>query len=254
MIDPVVDALLPPAILALLAFAFVVAGRRRAAIYALVALLVLAVQGVPQMLVGLLLLPPSSSAPDPVPGAIVVLASGLPELLDTSRTTPSLETLERLRTAAALSRATGKPILASGARSSDGLAPVGTQMAVSLAADFRVPATWTETRSGNLWQSAAATAAILRRAGIGEIYLVAQPWELRLSASVFRAAGLLVVPAPVPYGGPRALDLTSLAVVTPAWLDTALVVREWSGLACQAVSYCTAWMRARPMLVTPDPS
>ena len=245
MIDPAVDALLPPAIFALLAFAFVVSGRRRAAIYALVALVVLAVQGVPQVLVSLLLLPPAGS-PSPAPGAIVVLASGLPELLDTSRTTPSLETLKRLRTAAALSRATGKPILVSGARDSDGLAPVGTQMALSLAADFGVPATWTETQSGNLWQSAAATAAILRGAGIGEVYLVAQPWELRLSVSVFRAAGLLAVPAPVPYGGPRRLDLTSLAVVTPAWLDTALVVREWAGLACQAVAYCTAWMRATP--------
>ena len=179
------------------------------------------------------------------PGAIVVLASGLPELLDTSRTAPSIETLRSLRTAAALSRATGTPILVSGARAATGPTPVATQMAQSLENDFQVPATWTETQSVNLWQSAVDSAALLRDAGVSRIYLVGQPWELRLSMSVFQAAGLIVTPAPIPHAASRRLDASAFVIITPAWLDSALALREWAGLACQALPYCAAWMRTQ---------
>lgn len=252
MSDPAVDALLPPAILALLALVCLVAGRRRAAVVTLAALVLFASVGIPHLLIAPLLLPSvlATQLPDPPPGAIVVLASGLPDLLDTSQTTPSLETLVRLRTAATLSRATGTPILVSGARAADGPVPIATYMARSLDADFGVRARWAETGSANLWQSAVATADLLRRAGVTGIYLVAQPWELRLSGSVFRAAGLVVVPAPVRSGERRTLDLSALVVITPAWLDSALALREWAGIACQALAPCVAWMR----LPTPDPS
>ena len=218
------------------------AGRHRAAAFALVALVLLAVEGVPHLLTAPLLLPPTV-APSAQPGAIVVLDSGLPDLLDTSRTAPSIETLKHLRTAAALSRATGKPILVSGAHASDRPLPLATQMALSLEGDFGVRATWAETKSVNLWQSAVATAAILRAAGITGIYLVAQPWELRLSASVFRAAGLAVTPSPIPGAGERTLDPSALVFITPVWLDSALAICQWAGIACQALSPCVAYMR-----------
>ena len=255
MINPAADALLPPAILAVLAFVLLVTRRRRAATLAVFALVVFALQGVPYLLIAPLLLPraspaePASSAPG-APGAIVVLSSGLPELLDTSRTTPSLETLKRLRTAAALFRRTGVPILVSGARAPDGPVPLAAQMALSLQTDFNVPTTWAETNSTNLWQSAAASADMLRKAGIDRIYLVAQPWELRLSGSVFRAAGLAVTPAPIPHADRRPLGASALATMTPAWLDSALALRQWAGLACQGLAPCAAWM-AQPI---PDPS
>ncbi len=245
MRGPVVDALLPPAILALLALVLLASRRRRAAIIALLALMLFGTEGVPHVLITPLLLP-RAAPPARAPGAIVVLAGGLPELLDTSRTTPSLDTLKRLRTAAALSRTSGTPILVSGARAADGSVPVGTQMARSLEHDFHVPAAWTETASTNLWQSAAASAGILHQQGIEDVYLVAQPWELRLAASVFRTAGLGVTPVAVRYGEARTLDLTAFAVDAPAWLDSALALREWTGLACQAVSACAAWMRTQP--------
>ena len=180
-----------------------------------------------------------------MPGAIVVLSSGLPELLDTSRTTPSLETLKRLRTAAALHRRTGAPILVSGARAPDGPVPLAAQMALSLQTDFNVPTSWAETTSTNLWQSAAASADILHKAGVDSIYLVAQPWELRLSGSVFRAAGLAVTPAPIPHADQRPLGATALVIMTPAWLDSALALRQWVGLACQALPPCVTFMRTQ---------
>ena len=246
MTAPIVDALLPPAILAILTFLFFVIGRRRLAIGALVTLVLLSVEGVPHVLISPLLpkaepgdtlVPPGAGA-----GAIVVLASGLPELLDPSRTAPSMETLKRLRTAAALHRRTGVPILVSGARWSDDDRPVAEAMAASLDADFHVPTAWRETASTNLWQSARATAGILRGAGIDAIYLVGQPWDLRLGLSVFRAAGLRVTPESVPYRQ-RPLDLTALVAFTPAWLESAIALREWAGLGCQAVARCVAWMQ-----------
>lgn len=251
MTGPVVDALLPPAILAVLTGILFVAGPRRWAIGVLAALVLLSVEGVPHVLMTpLLRVEPVSETL--LPGAIVVLASGMPELLDPSRTVPSMETLKSLRTAAAVYRRTGLPILVSGARAPDGDGSVADGMAVSLDMDFGVPTVWREAASTNVWQSAAATAGILRDAGIVGIYLVGQPWELRLGASVFRAAGLQVTPAPVPYRRQRTLDLTSLVAFTPAWLESAVAIREWAGLACQATPLCVAWMRGPA--VTPDPS
>ncbi len=242
---------MPPAILAVLAAILLAAGRRRWAVIIMMALVLLSVEGVAHVLVTpLLRYKPGSDAA--TPGAIIVLASGLPEWLDTSRTVPGLETLKSLRTAAAVHRRTGLPVLVSGARVADNGAPVADAMAASLDADFGVPVLWREAASTNLWQSASATAGILRGAGISTVYLVAQPWEMRLGASVFGAAGLRVTPAPVPYRRQRTLDWTGFVAFTPAWLESAIAIRQWAGLACQAMPLCVAWMR--DPAVTPGPS
>ena len=251
MTDAAADALLSPVIVAVIALALLLFGRRRAALYALVALVLFAVGAVPHLLITPLLLS-SSAPPGSAPAAIVVLASSLPGLLGTSPAAPDPETLTHLRSAAVLSRSTGQPILVSGARVQDGPVPIARQMAVSLRDDFGVGATWAENTSTNLWQSAAATTAILHDAGIGDVYLVAQPWEMRLSASVFRAAGLTVTPAPIPSVGQRRLDAYARTVTTTAWLDSALALRQWAGLACQALAPCVAWMRGPA--AKPDPS
>ena len=238
----ILEALLPPTGLALLAVILLVARRPRWSIVVTSALVLLSVDGVPHMLVTpLLRFEPAGGAG--APGAIVVVASGLPEWLDPSRTVPSMETLKSLRTAASMHRRTGLPILVSGARASDGDVPVADAMAASLRADFDVPIAWQEAASTNLWQSASATAGILRPAGIAGIYLVAQPWELRLGTSVFAAAGLQVTPAPVPYRRQRTLDLTGLVAFTPAWLESAIAIHQWAGLACQSMPLCVLWMR-----------
>lgn len=240
-------ALLPPASGPFLALFLLLCRRRRAAAFVIAALVLLSMPVVPQLLVGPLLLPPSP-APGRPPGAIVVLASGTPELLDPSRTVPGIETLAVLRAAAALSRQTGTPILVSGARSSDRAVPVALGMARSLQDDFQVQPGWADTRSTNLWQSAATSAAMLGAAGIGDIYLVAQPWELRLRAAVFRDAGLRVTPAPVPHAVPGPPGLDALLPLTLGWVDSVVALGEWAGLGCQALPPCVAWMRreARP--------
>ncbi|MDT7953554.1 MAG: YdcF family protein, partial [Acetobacteraceae bacterium] len=243
------DALLPPAILAVLGFALAVTGRTRGALFVLIALVILAVEGVPHLLMEPLV--PLGAAEAGTPGAIVVIATGSPALLDTSRTAPSLSTLMRLRTAAAVYRRTKLPILVSGGPSPDGPVPLATEMAVSLRDDFGVPATWAETSSTNLWQSAAASAAILRKAGITEVDLVMQPWEFRLAAAAYRDAGLRVDLVPVVQAAARPLDWSALVLLTPVWLDSARAIEQWAGLTCQAIGPCVAWMRGP---VRPDPS
>lgn len=242
MTGSVGDALLPPAILAVLTVLSLAVGYRRWAIGFLVALVLLSVDGIPHLLMTPLLRSRPASGTT-TPGAIVVLASGMPEFLDPSRTVPSMETLKSLRTAAAMHRLSGLPILVSGARAADEGGSVADGMALSLDADFGVPAVWREAGSTNVWQSAVATAGILRAVGISSVYLVGQPWEMRLGGSVFRAAGLQVLLAPVPYRQQRTLDLTGLVAFTPAWLESAIAIRQWAGLACQAMPLCVAWMR-----------
>ena len=260
MTGPVADALLPPAILAVLTIVLLAVGHRRWAIAILAALVLLSVESVPHLLISPLLHFKEAAEKVP-PGAIVVLSSGMPEFLDTSRTVPGMETLKSLRTAAAVHRRTGLPILVSGASAPAGdalagdvadAAPVADGMASSLSQDFDAPVAWRETASTNVWQSAAAVAGLLRGAGIDGIYLVGQPWELRLRVAVFRAAGLRVTPEPVPYRRQRTLDLTGLIAFTPAWLESAVAIREWAGLACQAMPLCVAWMRGPA--VTPGPN
>lgn len=245
---PIIEALLPPASLAVLALVLLLLPGRPA-ILAVGALVLLSVEGVSRLLILPLLLAPAAASAKP-PAAIVVLAGDMPDLLASSSEIPGLDTLERLRAAAVLARRTGAPILVSGGRAADGPVPVASRMALSLQTDFSRQASWAETTSTNLWQSAAASAAILRGAGIADIYLVAQPWELRLSVAVFRAAGLAVTPVPLPSGDPSALDASVVVAFTPAWLDSALAMRQWAGLACQALSACASWM-AEP---TPGPS
>lgn len=242
-------ALLPPASGPFLALCLLLGRCRRVACVVVAVLVLLSMPAVPHLLVGPLLLSPGPVPARP-PRAIVVLASGMPELLDTSRTAPGIETLALLRAAAAVSRRTGTPVLVSGARSAEGTVPVAAAMARSLRADFAVRPGWVETGSTNLWQSAAASAAMLAAAGIGDIYLVAQPWELRLRSAVFRDAGLSVTPAPVPHAAPRPLGLDALLPLTSSWVDSAVALGEWAGLACQALPPCVTWMRG----ATPDPS
>lgn len=241
--DAIAGGLLPPAILPVVALILLLADRRRSAGLLLALLVLLSVEAVPQFLCAGLLLPGRPARDLPL-GAIVVLASNSPGLLDPSRTVPGIETLKRLRTAAALHRRTGTPILVSGARDADGPIPVATAMADSLDTDFGVRAAWTETRSTNPWQSAAAIAAMLQAAGITRIYVVAQPWEMRLATSIFRGAGLDVVPAEIPNAQPQRFGFDALVAITPVWLDSAVALRQWVGLACQATPTCVAWMRS----------
>jgi uncharacterized SAM-binding protein YcdF (DUF218 family) len=244
------DALLPPAVCGLLALVLLLARRPRGAAAALAVLVALSTPLVGRLLLGPLLLPPAAAPGEP-PGAIVILPGDALDLLNPAGTEPGLYTLDRLRTGAALQRRTALPILVSGGQAPDGRTPQASAMAESLRADFQVPVRWQETRSRSVWQSAAYSGVLLREAGIGRVYLVADGWDERLAVKAFRRAGVEVTPAPVRRPDPLSLDRYVFLPGTPGWLDSMLALRQWAGLACSALPLCAAWATGGPR---PDPS
>lgn len=169
--------------------------------------------------------------PDPAnpPGAIVVLGGDVARRARGGSDIGPLS-LERVRTAAALARRTGLPILVTGGVTNDDTADVCAVMADSLREDFHQPARWTECRSLDTWENAAMSAPLLKADGIHAAYLVTHAWHMRRGMLAFGPTGLAVTPAPV------GLD------AEPTWRDSGLVpsasglhrsyyaIHEWVGL------------------------
>ena len=138
-------------------------------------------------------------------------------------------TLARLRYAAKLQRASGKPILTSGGRPTSKGIPEAEQMKIALEHDFNVPVRWTEDASGNTLQNARNSYQILHQAGIKRIYLVTHAWHMRRSVIAFQAAGFDVVPAPTQFnhGVP---DLFNFIPSAGGLYSSKIVMHELIGL------------------------
>ena len=245
-----VAALAPPTGLALLAFALLLFGARRLAALTLALLIALSTEGVGRLLVGGLLVAPAP-ADGPPPGAIIVLGGDAPDLLNPSGIEPGLNTLDHLRAGAALQRQTKLPILVAGGQKPDGEPPQAVGMAASLREDFDVPVRWQEPRSQNIWQAARNSAALLQADGISTAFLVADAWDERLAIAAFRHDGIVITSRPVQRSNPLTLEPAVLVAVTSVWVDSALALRQWAGLACNSVPPCVGWMLRA---ATPDPS
>jgi uncharacterized SAM-binding protein YcdF (DUF218 family) len=218
----------PPVNLAVLAALLLLAGRRWMAAVALAALLLLAV---PVVANGLLAgLESGQDAGDPAGAqAIVVLGAEVVHLAD-GRTVPGLLSLDRLRTAAALARRSGLPVLVSGGVTQPGTEPVAVAMADSLRQDFAVPARWVEDRSPDTFDNARDSAAILTAAGITRVLLVTHQWHMRRAMLAFSATGLHAVPAPVPRAAGSALGPDDFIPRVGAWETSYDALHEWIGL------------------------
>ncbi len=139
--------------------------------------------------------------PDPAhpPRAIVILSAEVVHPRG-PRGTEALGpiTLSRMRAGARLARRTGLPVLVTGGRlGGRRVMPIAARMAVSLKRDFDVPVRWVEARSKTTWQNAEFSAAILRRAGIGSVYLVTDAWHEKRAILAFHHFGIRVTAAPV---------------------------------------------------------
>jgi len=132
--------------------------------------------------------------------AIVVLGGGknhsAPEF---GTDTVGESTLVRIRYAAHLHRATGKPILVSGGSPEGAPLSEAQVMKAALENDFRVTVAWMEHTSNNTLENARASFAILSAQGIKRIYLVTQAWHMPRARRVFEQAGFDVVPAPTAF-------------------------------------------------------
>lgn len=227
----IVELLVPPAglvVLAALALAFWRGrGLRVLLALVLVPLLLLGMPMVADTLMAALDPPPAAPNPNPLPGAIVILSADVDRTRDGTDLGPL--TLERERAGAELARRTGLPVLVSG-----GIVtappPVAMMMQGSMARDFNVPVRWAEAASPTTWENARLSAVILRREGIGRVFLVTHAWHMRRSLLAFRRAGLDAVPFVVrsdPWPGYSLLELVPRA---SAWHRSYYAMHEWIGL------------------------
>ncbi len=182
---------------------------------------------------GLTFTPP---AKDP-PAAIVILSGDDVDVLQNGRPTTVVGhlTLEREQAGVLLARRTGMPILVSGGVISTGDPSLAALMAASLQEDFAITPKWLETKSGNTWENAQFSAAILRAAGIHSVFLVTHAWHMRRALMAFRATGILATPAPVALDEPPRLELHNLVPRVSAWQMSFWAMHEWLGCAWYAL-------------------
>lgn len=166
----------------------------------------------------------------PAPSAIVILGGDESHIGDTlAAIDVGAQSLERLRTGAALQRATRLPVLVSGGVTGPDQPPLASVMARNLEADFAVPVRWQESASRDTWENARDSAAILHAAGIGSVFLVTHAWHMRRALIAFRRFGLEARPAPVPFSRLLHIDPGSFVPRASSWVDSYQALHEWVG-------------------------
>ncbi len=177
---------------------------------------------------GLPLTPPA----DHPPQAIIVLGAEIIRAHDEKLgVRPGLLTLDRLRTAAALQRRTGLPILVTGGTTQKNTTPVGLVMQQSLTDDFNTPPSWVESRSRDTWENARFSADILRAQGISSVYVVTHPWHMRRAVLAFIGTGLTVTAAPTSFDDPLGPDFGDFLPRAAGWQTGFFAMHEWIGYA-----------------------
>ena len=231
MLNFVVDVLLPPTSLAVLALLLLLLGGRRARALATVLVGIVVLLAVPAVSFVLLetLAPSEAASEGPAPAAIVVLSADAIRRPGPADLEPGSLTLDRIRAGAMLQRNTGLPLLVSGGPT-DSIMTLAGMMARSLKDDFGVDVQWQEGHSRDTWENAIDSAAVLRPTGIKRVYVVTHYWHMRRAVLAFRAAGLDPVPAPVrpPYQPP--LTIEQFVPRPSAWYSSYIAVHEWIGL------------------------
>ena len=138
--------------------------------------------------------------------------------------------LERLRYAAFLHRASGLPLLVTGGMPGGGTLPEGRIMQHILQNEYGVSPKWIEAAALTTWDNARLSAALLRQQDIRRIVLVTHAWHLRRAAPLFEAQGLSVIPAGIQFSSTR-LDSLLDVIPTPAGLrDSTFALHEWLGI------------------------
>ena len=177
---------------------------------------------------GLPLTPPA----DHPPQAIVVLGGEVIRAHNEKLgIRPGLLTLDRLRTAAAVHRSTGLPILVTGGTTQPKTPAVGVVMDESLKNDFQTPPRWVESRSADTWENARFSADILRAEGFTSVYVVTHSWHMRRAILAFEGTGLTATAFPTSLDDPLDLDLYDFLPRASGWQTGYFAVHEWIGYA-----------------------
>lgn len=238
LITKSISALLEPLgiVVVILLVATIVAWRRplagwRPVLLAFLVLYPLSTQFVADHLLWWLEPAPGNPVADTSGQAIVVLGGGTyfsaPEYgADTVRA----NVLARLRYAAHLHRALGKPVLASGGAPEGYPVPEAQLMRQVLQQDFKVPVQWIEERSRNTFENALRSGELLKPAGIERIYLVTHASHLRRARVAFEHAGFTVIPAPTVFATRYRLTVVDFLPDARALHDSGVFFREGIGI------------------------
>ncbi len=231
-------ALLPPASpILLLAAGFFLRHRRPRTAMSLILFSTAILYGLSTPWVGGLLLrsleisralaPASLAAAD----AIVVLGGGrLIGATEYGGDTANGITLERLRYAARLARASGLPLLVSGGKPGGGTLSEGEIMRRILQDEYSLTARWVEDAALTTWDNARRSAPLLDADGMRRIVLVTHAWHLRRAVPLFEAQGLQVLPAGIRFADTGIDSVTGL-LPSPAGLrDSHHALHEWLGI------------------------
>jgi uncharacterized SAM-binding protein YcdF (DUF218 family) len=177
---------------------------------------------------GLPMTPPADHPPQAIVvlGAEVIRAHGEP-----LGVRPGLLTLDRLRTAAALHRRTGLPILVTGGTTQPHTAAVGLVMAQSLKDDFQTPPRWVEAKSADTWENARFSADILRAEGITSVYVVTHSWHMRRAILAFQGTGLTVTAFPTSLDDQVGFEFSDFLPRASDWQAGYFALHEWIGYA-----------------------
>ncbi len=136
---------------------------------------------------------------EPVPGdagAIVVLPAGMiPGAPEYGSDTIDGLSLQRVRYAAKLQRATGLPIMVTGGFPKNSSISMGQALRQVLIEEFGMNVAWVEEAARNTEQHAVNCAAILRQLKIDSILLVTHAAHMPRAQEAFEQAGLTVTPA-----------------------------------------------------------
>lgn len=138
--------------------------------------------------------------------------------------------LERLRYAAFLHRASGLPILVTGGKPDGGTLAEGRIMQHILQTEYGISPRWTEDASLTTWDNARLSAPLLKQDGVHHIALVSHAWHLRRAVPLFEAQGLSVIPAGIQFSSIH-IDSVFDLLPTPAGLrDSTYALHEWLGI------------------------
>jgi uncharacterized SAM-binding protein YcdF (DUF218 family) len=199
----------PPVSLLLLAFAGLwLARRRRCAGSALAAgsLLALLLLSLPVVAFALMTALEGPPPPDPRAGhgagAVVILGGGVARgALEWGGDTVGGHTLLRVRYGAHLARATGLPVLVTGAAPRLGRAGEAELMRALLEGEFGVGVRWFDGQARHTADNARHAAALLRADGVQRVLLVTSAFHLPRARRSFERQGLQVQPAPTGFMG-----------------------------------------------------